>query len=79
MKTPQSHFLSLPPPPAIPQPYPASTELSRKEHTNSTQMLLENSVCFTVGFMAANLVILEAAFEEKTETSRFCVVDFEIG
>ena len=58
---------------------PPVAELFRKEHADSTQMLLENSVCFTVGFMAANLAILEAAFEEKTETSRFCVVDFEIG
>jgi len=48
------------------------------EHAESTQLILENSMCFKVGLMAANLAILEAAFEEKTE-NRFCVVDFEIG
>ncbi|KAK7380358.1 hypothetical protein VNO78_32866 [Psophocarpus tetragonolobus] len=57
---------------------PPVAELFSKEHAESTHLLLENSVCFKVGLMAANLAILEAAFEEKTE-SRFCVVDFEIG
>nr|KYP61953.1 Scarecrow-like protein 8 [Cajanus cajan] len=57
---------------------PPVADLFAREHTESTQLLLENSVCFKVGFMAANLAILEAAFEEKTD-NRFCVVDFEIG
>ncbi|KAL5173678.1 Scarecrow-like protein 8 [Glycine soja] len=58
---------------------PPVAELFRKEHAESSQLLLDNSVCFKVGFMAANYAILEAAFEEKTENNRFCVVDFEIG
>lgn len=57
---------------------PPVADLFAREHTESTQLLLENSACFKVGFMAANLAILEAAFEEKTD-NRFCVVDFEIG
>ncbi|KAK7315108.1 hypothetical protein VNO77_33640 [Canavalia gladiata] len=57
---------------------PHVVELFSREHAESTQLLLENSLCFKVGFMAANLAILEAAFEEKTE-NRFCVVDFDIG
>ncbi|TKY45240.1 Scarecrow protein 8 [Spatholobus suberectus] len=57
---------------------PPVAELFGREHAESTQLLLENSLCFKAGFMAANLAILEAAFEEKTE-NRFCVVDFEIG
>ncbi|XP_027358196.1 scarecrow-like protein 8 [Abrus precatorius] len=57
---------------------PPVAELFSREHAESTQLLLENSVCFKVGFMAANFAILEAAFEEKTE-NRFCVVDFDIG
>ncbi|XP_061349691.1 scarecrow-like protein 8 [Gastrolobium bilobum] len=59
---------------------PPVGELYSREHAESTQLLLENSVCFKVGFMAANLAILEAAFEEKTENGNgFCVVDFDIG
>ncbi|QCD94789.1 DELLA protein [Vigna unguiculata] len=57
---------------------PPVTELFGYEHAESTQLILENSMCFKVGLMAANLAILEAAFEEKTE-NKFCVVDFEIG
>ncbi|KAL2334764.1 hypothetical protein Fmac_015977 [Flemingia macrophylla] len=59
---------------------PPVKELFGREHAESTQLLLENSVCFKVGFMAANFAILQAAFEEKTTTeNRLCVVDFEIG
>lgn len=56
---------------------PVVAELFGREHAESTQLLLENSVCFKVGFMAANLAILDAAFEENGNS--FCVVDFEIG
>ncbi|XP_057761426.1 scarecrow-like protein 8 [Arachis stenosperma] len=58
---------------------PPVTELFSNEHTESTQLMFENSLCFMVGFMAANFAILEAAFENKTELKRFCVVDFDIG
>ncbi|KAL5080876.1 hypothetical protein RYX36_009297 [Vicia faba] len=52
-------------------------ELFGREHAESTQLFLENSVCFKVSYMAANLAILESAFEENGRG--FCVVDFEIG
>ena len=59
---------------------PPMAELFSGEHAESTQLLFEHSLCFKVGFMAANVAILEAAFEEKTENNnRFCVVDFDIG
>ncbi|KAK7270882.1 hypothetical protein RJT34_26380 [Clitoria ternatea] len=58
---------------------PPVAELFSREHADSTQLILESSPCFKVGFMAANLAILEAAFEEKTEKNKFCVVDFDIG
>lgn len=60
---------------------PQIAELFSKEHSESTQLLLDNSVCFKVGFMAANLAILEAAFEESGNGNGngFCLVDFEIG
>ncbi|XP_058750008.1 scarecrow-like protein 8 [Vicia villosa] len=52
-------------------------ELFGREHAESIQLFLENSVCFKVSYMAANLAILESAFEENGRG--FCVVDFEIG
>lgn len=52
-------------------------ELFGREHAESIQMFLESSVCFKVSYMAANLAILESAFEENGKG--FCVVDFEIG
>ncbi|RYR56156.1 hypothetical protein Ahy_A05g021928 isoform A [Arachis hypogaea] len=58
---------------------PPVAELFSNEHAESTQLMFENSLCFMVGFMAANFAILEAAFENKTELKRFCVVDFDIG
>lgn len=59
---------------------PPVAELFSREHADSTQLMFENSVCFKLGFMAANIAIIEAAFEEKTENEKgFCVVDFDIG
>ncbi|XP_045811952.1 scarecrow-like protein 8 [Trifolium pratense] len=58
---------------------PVVAELFSRGHAESTQLLLENSDCFKVSFMAANLVIMEAAFEENGNGKGFCVVDFEIG
>lgn len=58
---------------------PASTESSAqlygKEHILSTQLLYELSPCFKLGFMAANLAILDA----NDDATSFHVVDFEIG
>lgn len=53
---------------------PPVSELYTKEHMVSTQMLYEISPCFKLGFMAANLAILEAITERKLH-----VVDFDIG
>ncbi|WJX66363.1 Scarecrow-like 8 [Trifolium repens] len=62
---------------------PVVAELFGREHAESTQLLFENSVCFKVSFMAANLVIMEAAFEDNGNGNGngkgLCVVDFEIG
>ncbi|KAG8381277.1 hypothetical protein BUALT_Bualt06G0105800 [Buddleja alternifolia] len=48
-----------------------------KEHAAATQMLYDVSPCFKLGFMAANLAILEAASEEGFQ--KIHVVDFDIG
>ncbi|XP_019149665.1 PREDICTED: scarecrow-like protein 8 [Ipomoea nil] len=56
---------------------PPLSELHTKEHEFSTQKLYEASPCFKLGFMAANLAILDAVSEQ-----RFCklhVIDFDIG
>ncbi|KAI4351677.1 hypothetical protein L6164_006013 [Bauhinia variegata] len=59
---------------------PPVAELFSKEHNESTQMLFDMAPCFKVGFMAANLAILEAALEDKTENgTKLRVVDFDIG
>ncbi|CAN8302162.1 unnamed protein product [Cochlearia groenlandica] len=61
-----------------------ATELYGKEHLISTQLLYELSPCFKLGFMAANLAILDAAFnnndkEEDEEERSIHVIDFDIG
>ncbi|CAN8244557.1 unnamed protein product [Cochlearia groenlandica] len=53
---------------------PSTTDLYGKEHMVSTQLLYELSPCFKLGFMAANLAILDAVAEGIIH-----VVDFEIG
>ncbi|XP_028773140.1 scarecrow-like protein 8 [Neltuma alba] len=61
---------------------PPVGELFSSEHAESTQLLYEHAPCFKVGFMAANLAILEAAFEDNTEnngSNKLHVVDFDIG
>ncbi|CAG7892718.1 unnamed protein product [Brassica rapa] len=59
-------------------PSPA-TELYGKEHLISTQLLYELSPCFKLGFMAANLAILDAAGDNHDGEVLMHVVDFEIG
>ncbi|XP_015878424.3 scarecrow-like protein 8 [Ziziphus jujuba] len=65
---------------------PSVAELFSQEHAGSTQMLYELSPCFKLGFMAANLAILEATLAEQQSTSnnkhnnnKLHVIDFEIG
>ncbi|KAB2598665.1 scarecrow-like protein 8 [Pyrus ussuriensis x Pyrus communis] len=54
-------------------------ELFRQEHTGSTQSLYELSPCFRLGFMAANLAIVEATMTDQSATSKVHVIDFDIG
>ncbi|GFQ08235.1 scarecrow-like protein 8, partial [Phtheirospermum japonicum] len=58
-------------------PPPAASEVHDKEHAASTQMLYDVSPCFKLGFMAANLAILEATAEQGFE--KIHVLDFDIG
>ncbi|XP_043696878.1 scarecrow-like protein 8 [Telopea speciosissima] len=55
---------------------PPVAELCSNEHVNATQMLYEVSPCFKLGFMAANLAILEATSDQPNNVH---VVDFDIG
>ncbi|CAA0824651.1 Scarecrow-like protein 8 [Striga hermonthica] len=56
---------------------PSQPEVLGKEHAASTQMLYDASPCFKLGFMAANLAILEATAEQGLSKIHF--LDFEIG
>ncbi|KAF8113149.1 hypothetical protein N665_0055s0014 [Sinapis alba] len=56
-----------------------ATELYGKEHIISTQLLYELSPCFKLGFMAANLAILDASGNNNDDRTSFHVIDFEIG
>ncbi|KAJ8773201.1 hypothetical protein K2173_028378 [Erythroxylum novogranatense] len=58
---------------------PPVAELYSKEHYMSTQLLYEVSPCFKLGFMAANLAILEASVEQPNNGDGFHVIDFDIG
>ncbi|KAJ8536806.1 hypothetical protein K7X08_035207 [Anisodus acutangulus] len=54
---------------------PPVMELHSREHTDTTQNLYEVSPCFKLGFMAANLAILEAV----ADLNKLHVIDFDIG
>ncbi|WOG91361.1 hypothetical protein DCAR_0310610 [Daucus carota subsp. sativus] len=54
------------------------TDLYSKDHMLSTQMLYEMSPCFKLGFMAANLAILEEIGSDANAV-KLHVVDFDIG
>ncbi|CAN4087705.1 unnamed protein product [Withania somnifera] len=56
---------------------PPVLELHSKEHIDTTQNLYEVSPCFKLGFMAANLAILEAVADHPF--SKLHVIDFDIG
>ncbi|KAG9133759.1 hypothetical protein Leryth_018465 [Lithospermum erythrorhizon] len=55
-----------------------SSGLYSQEHTISTHKLYDNSPCFKLGFMAANLAILEATMDDNF-TNKLHVIDFDIG
>uniref|UniRef100_A0A7N2MHY1 Scarecrow-like protein 8 n=1 Tax=Quercus lobata TaxID=97700 RepID=A0A7N2MHY1_QUELO len=61
-------------------------ELFNKENVESTQLLYDLSSCFKLGFMAANLAIVEATLDESDTKSdnnnrgnKIHVIDFDIG
>nr|DAD47289.1 TPA_asm: hypothetical protein HUJ06_017226 [Nelumbo nucifera] len=56
---------------------PPVMELCSEEHMMAMQMLYEVSPCFKLGFMAANLAILEATKDQPNNNVH--VVDFDIG
>ncbi|KAL2540181.1 Scarecrow-like protein 8 [Abeliophyllum distichum] len=56
---------------------PSVSELYSKEHIFTAQMLYDVSPCFKLGFMAANLAILEATSDQIF--NKLHVVDFDIG
>ncbi|KAK9181824.1 hypothetical protein WN944_024964 [Citrus x changshan-huyou] len=62
---------------------PPVAELFGKEHAESTQLLYDFSPCFSLGFLAANLAILEATMEQTTSntigSNKIHVIDFDIG
>ncbi|KAK8482338.1 hypothetical protein V6N13_060260 [Hibiscus sabdariffa] len=53
-------------------------ELFSKEHATATQLLYDLSPCFKLGFLAANLAILDATLEQPS-CNKFHVIDFDIG
>ncbi|GMJ00417.1 SCARECROW-like 8 [Hibiscus trionum] len=57
---------------------PPVAELFSKEHTTATQLLYDLSPCFKLGFLAANLAILDA-ISEQPNCNKFHVIDFDIG
>lgn len=57
---------------------PPVTELYGMDHVGSTQLLYEKSPCFKLGFMAANLAILEATSQQQ-QNCKLHVVDFDVG
>lgn len=57
---------------------PPVAELFTKDHVSSTHSLYDLSPCFKLGFMAANLAILEAASEQPT-ANKLHVIDFDVG
>ncbi|OAY30347.1 scarecrow-like protein 8 [Manihot esculenta] len=58
---------------------PPVAELYSKEHVLSTRLLYDISPCFKLGFMAANLAILEATIDQPSTSRGFHVIDFDIG
>ncbi|KAL4354831.1 hypothetical protein GQ457_06G038700 [Hibiscus cannabinus] len=57
---------------------PPVAELFSREHAAATQMLYDLSPCFKLGFLAANLAILDATSDQPS-CNKFHVIDFDIG
>ncbi|KAK9292984.1 hypothetical protein L1049_020966 [Liquidambar formosana] len=57
---------------------PPVAELYWKEHMSSMQMLYDHSVCFKLGFMAANIAIAEATSNANAGATLH-VIDFNVG
>ncbi|KAK9147443.1 hypothetical protein Scep_006200 [Stephania cephalantha] len=55
---------------------PPVAELSSPEHLLATQLLYEASPCFKLGFMAANLAILDSI---NPQSNSIHILDFDIG
>ncbi|XP_004308059.1 PREDICTED: scarecrow-like protein 8-like [Fragaria vesca subsp. vesca] len=58
---------------------PPVKALFTQEHAGSTQFLYELLPCYGLGFMAANLAILEATLADQSTTNKVHVIDFDIG
>ncbi|XP_021284333.1 scarecrow-like protein 8 [Herrania umbratica] len=57
---------------------PPVAELFSKEHAAATQLLYDLSPCFKLGFLAANLAILDATLDQSN-ANKLHVIDFDIG
>ncbi|WRX18402.1 Transcription factor GRAS - like 10 [Theobroma cacao] len=57
---------------------PPVAELFSKEHAAATQLLYDLSPCFKLGFLAANLAILDATLDQPN-SNKLHVIDFDIG
>ncbi|XVE58490.1 hypothetical protein DITRI_Ditri04bG0173600 [Diplodiscus trichospermus] len=57
---------------------PPVAELFSKEHAAATQLLYDLSLCFKLGFFAANLAILDATLDQSS-CNKLHVIDFDIG
>ncbi|CAN0891768.1 Scarecrow-like protein 8 [Linum grandiflorum] len=59
---------------------PRVAELNRRKHFESTQLLFKYSPCFKLGFMAANMEILESALDDGGYNwNNIHIVDFNLG
>lgn len=54
------------------------TELYGEEHMKGTQLLYDASPCFKLGFMAANLAILDTLTTHQSSKRKLNILDFEI-
>ncbi|XWS48466.1 hypothetical protein CRYUN_Cryun13aG0080000 [Craigia yunnanensis] len=57
---------------------PPVAELFSKEHAAATQLLYNLSPCFKLGFLAANLAILDATLDQPS-CNKLHVIEFDIG
>ncbi|XVF50864.1 hypothetical protein PTKIN_Ptkin04bG0137900 [Pterospermum kingtungense] len=57
---------------------PPVAKLFSKEHAAASQLLCDLSPCFMLGFLAANLAILEATLDQPS-CNKLHIIDFDIG